>query len=215
MANVISVINPKGGCGKTTLSIHLAAALNKEGYAVLLVDSDPQGSARDWGEEREEAEDKFPIIGADRPNVLRDTVKQMMENYDWIVIDGAGRYEESTAHAIVLSDLVVIPVQPSPLDVWAVAPLADQIKQRQILTDGVPAAAFQTMRVKKGTQLGREIRKAADQMDLPIFSGNIHDRTAFAKALAMGKTVFDLDGNGPAAREIDYLVKQIKEAFDE
>lgn len=210
MSNIVGVLNPKGGCGKTTVALHLAQALSADG-STLLVDTDPQGSARDWAEQA--GGDAFPVVGVDRPGALRSTITQLAPSYDWVIIDGAGTLAELTAHAIASVDLVLIPVQPSPLDLWACADLVEQIRQRQALTDGVPAAAFQVTRAKRGTQLAREIRDVIREYDLPLLDGNIHDRTVFARALSEGKTALDIEPAGQAAWEIQHLTKQIQEAF--
>lgn len=210
MSNVVGVLNPKGGCGKTTLALHLAQALTADG-PTLLVDTDPQGSARDWAEQA--GGHSFPVVGVDRPGTLRNTIAQLAPAYDWVIIDGAGTLAELTAHAIASADLVLIPVQPSPLDLWACADLVEQIRQRQALTDGVPAAAFQVTRAKRGTQLAREIRDVVREYDLPLLDGNIHDRMVFAKSLSEGKTALDIEPEGKAAWEIFHLTKQIREAF--
>jgi len=211
MSNIVAVLNPKGGAGKTTLSLHLARALS-ERAPTLLVDTDPQGSARDWAEQA--GGNAFPVVGVDRAGALKSTVNQLASSYEWVVIDGAAKLEEMGAHAVSTAHLVIIPVQPSPLDLWACSDLVSQIKQRQAIADGIPTAAFQITRAKKGTTLAREIGEAVKDYELPLFDGSIHDRTIFAKSLSEGKSALDLEPNGDAAWEINHLVKQIKEAFD-
>ena len=147
MANIIAVLNPKGGAGKTTIALHLSRELKEHG-SVLMVDSDPQGSARDWAEQG--GGNSFPIVGVDRAGALKSTIQQIAPSYDWVVIDGAAKLEEMAAHAVSIAELIIIPVQPSPLDLWACEALVSQIKQRQIITDGIPTAAFQISRAKKG-----------------------------------------------------------------
>ncbi|MCV5648201.1 peptide transporter, partial [Escherichia coli] len=72
------------------------------------------------------------------------------------------------AHAVSIAELIIIPVQPSPLDLWACETLVIQIKQRQIITDGIPTAAFQISRAKKGTTLAKDVRKVVAEYDLPL-----------------------------------------------
>lgn len=211
MSNIIAVLNPKGGAGKTTLALHLARALGSNGETVVLIDTDPQGSARDWHEQA--AGGGFPVLGVDRAGSLKGNVGRLAENHDWVVIDGAAKLEEMAAHAVSTAHLVVIPVQPSPLDLWACESLVSQIKQRQALADGTPTAAFQINRAKKGTTLAREVRDVVKDYGLPLLDGSIHDRTVFAKALADGQTALDVEPSGEAAWEIWHLVKQLREAF--
>lgn len=130
---VVAILNPKGGSGKTTLVTNLARALHESGRSVLVVDSDPQGSARDWHAVSEA--NPIPLVALDRANNL-STIGSMAGTYDCIVIDGAAKLENMIAAAIRASDLILIPVQPSPYDVWATSDLVDIIKARQEVTDG-------------------------------------------------------------------------------
>lgn len=211
MANVISVLNPKGGCGKTTLSVHLARALKISDQKVLLVDSDPQGSARDWAEAGE-GRAGFAVVGLDRPTLDKD-VPSLGQDYQWVIIDGAAKLEKMVASAVKAADLVLIPVQPSPLDIWACESLVEMIQARQSVTEGVPTAAFVVSRAKKGTRLAREVSAAIGDYELPILHGAIHDRTIFAQSMINGSSALDNDPTGDAAWEINHLLKQILEAF--
>src|SRR4051794_31034640 len=104
--HVIAVLNQKGGSGKTTIATHIARALQQEGASVLLVDSDPQGSARDWAAVRDDQ--PLPVVGIDRPTIERD-LKQVARK-DFIVIDGAPQAADLAISAIKAADFVLIPV---------------------------------------------------------------------------------------------------------
>src|SRR5215475_6691029 len=129
---IISLLQEKGGSGKTTISINLAHSFKSLGYNVLLVDSDPQGSARDWHTNNNG--NTLDVIGLDRPTIDKD-IKRFVRQYDFIFIDGAPHLSAMVTKTIVVSDLILIPVQPSPYDVWASASLVSLIKQRQEITD--------------------------------------------------------------------------------
>src|SRR5215469_7836531 len=134
---VVAVLNQKGGVGKTTLATNLARALHLEGAKVLLVDSDPQGSARDW----HAAGQLVNVVGLDRPTLDKD-LKAVGGGYDWLIIDGAPQAHNLTVAAIKAAGVILIPVQPSPYDIWGTSDVVDLVKQRQEVTDGEPRAAM-------------------------------------------------------------------------
>jgi len=114
MPKVIAVLNTKGGSGKTTIATNLAHALQRDGTNVLLVDSDPQGSTRDWNEAN--GGSIIPVVGLDRETLAKD-LQGISAGYDWIVIDGAPQVAKLSVAAVKAADLVLIPVQPSPYDI--------------------------------------------------------------------------------------------------
>jgi chromosome partitioning protein len=146
MSKIIAVLNQKGGAGKTTIATNLAHALQLEGHKVILVDSDPQGSARDWNAASDGALVK--VIGMDRSTLAKD-ILAVVDNHDFIIIDGAPQIADLAIAAIKCADMILIPVQPSPYDIWACEDLVEIIKARQEITDGKPKAAFVISRVIK------------------------------------------------------------------
>lgn len=216
MANVVALLNPKGGCGKTTLAIHLAHAFSMKKQKVLLIDTDPQGSARDWRETvPDDFQAPFPVVGIDRPTVDKD-IKALSEGVDWVFIDGAAKLEQMIASALKAADLVLIPIQPSPLDIWACSDLVDLVNTRHQITDGHPTTVFQITRAKKGTRLEKEVKGAIKEYGFPVLDGIIHDRTVFAHSISEGRTAMNsyrgFEKN--AALEIMQLSKTIEEAFE-
>ena len=133
MAVTIAVLNQKGGSGKTTIATNLAHVLKLADSKVLLVDSDPQGSARDWNEANNGQ--VLPVVGLDRETLPTD-LKAISAGYDFVVIDGAPQIAKLSAAAVKAADLILIPVQPSPYDIWAASDLVELIQARQEITDG-------------------------------------------------------------------------------
>lgn len=204
---VIAVLNQKGGSGKTTIATHLARALQIAGADVLLVDSDPQGSARDWAAVREDQ--PVPVVGIDRPTIERDL--KSLAKKDFIVIDGAPQAADLAVSAIKAANFILIPVQPSPYDIWATADLVDLVKQRIEVTDGKLKAAFVVSRAIKGTKIGAEVTEALSGYGLPVLASRITQRVSYPSTAAGGTTVIDAEPGREAAREIQALINEIKQ----
>jgi len=205
---VIAVLNQKGGAGKTTIATHLARALQLGGANVLLVDSDPQGSARDWAAVREDQ--PVPVVGIDRPTIERD-LKNIAGGKDFVVIDGAPQAADLAVSAIKAANFILIPVQPSPYDIWATADLVELVKQRIEVTDGKLKAAFVVSRAIKNTKIGAEIADALNGYGLPVLESRISQRVSYPTTAAGGTTVTDAEPDGEAAREIMALANEIKQ----
>ncbi|MEM0951948.1 MAG: ParA family partition ATPase [Cyanobacteria bacterium P01_H01_bin.74] len=209
VTKVIAVLNQKGGAGKTTLAINLAYALQESNATVLLVDSDPQGSARDWSECEKNQGELLPVVALDRENSLKD-LASISSNYQWVVIDGAPSIAKISAAAVKVADLVLIPVQPSPLDLWATSDLVDVIKTRQDVTDGKPKACFVVTRAHKQTKLSSEVIAALESYELPVLEACTINRVAYPSTLSEGLTVFH-GSDKKAIFEIESIADEIKE----
>ncbi len=205
--HVIAVLNQKGGSGKTTIATHLARALQLDGADVLLVDSDPQGSARDWAAVREDQ--PLTVVGIDRPTIDRDL--KNVARKDFVVIDGAPQAADLAVSAIKAADFVLIPVQPSPYDIWATADLVELVKQRIEITDGRLQAAFVVSRAIKGTKIGAEVAEALAGYGLPVLESRITQRVIYPGTAASGTTVMDTEPAGDAAAEVHALAMELKQ----
>lgn len=209
MATIVSVLNTKGGCGKTTISIHIARALKRSGKRVLLIDSDPQGSARDWAA-TSSGESLVSVVGLDRPTLQKD-LPSIAIGYDWVIIDGAPQIQMLAVDAIKVSDIILIPVQPSPYDIWACDDLVGLIKARQELMAGKPKTAFIISRSIKNTMLARDVRKALELHELPIFISGTTQRVIYPQSSSLGSTVLDMDPNGEASQDVIRLSKELED----
>ena len=202
---IVAILNQKGGAGKTTIAVNLADALQRDGFKVLLVDSDPQGSCRDWHAANEG--EILTVIGLDRDTLDKD-IKAIQANFDWVVIDGAPRLDKLAAAGVKAADVVLIPCQPSPYDIWATGDLVDLIKARQTVMNGKPYAGFVVSRAIKNTKLGGEVMEALLEYGLPVFHSMTTQRVAYPTTAAEGKTVFD-NLNSEAAAEIEQIKTEL------
>ena len=206
----IAVLNQKGGSGKTTIATHLARAYQLQGHSVLLVDSDKQGSARDWRAVDES--NPTPVIGLDRTTLDKDL--KSLGKHDYVIIDGAPQATEIALSAIRASDFILIPVQPSPYDLWATANLIDLIKKRIEMTEGKLKAAFVISRLIKNTKIGVEVAEVLHEFEIPVLDSKIIQRICYPNSASMGKTVFETEkANSEAVCEIKKLAEEIQTYF--
>ena len=204
---VIAVLNQKGGSGKTTIATHLARALQLQGSSVLLVDSDKQGSARDWSAVNES--NPVTVIGLDRPTLDRDL--KNISDKDFVVIDGSPQATDLAVSAIKAADFVLIPVQPSPYDIWATSDLVDLVKQRIEMTDNKLKSAFVVSRAIKNTRISGEVSEVLTEYGLPVLDAKIVQRIAYPNSAAIGKTVFETESkNSDAVAEMNALATEVK-----
>lgn len=203
---IMSFLNQKGGVGKTTLTIHVATALAQQRRRVLLVDADPQCSALSWSDCREDAP-LFPVVGLPT-KTLHKEIPAHARNYDDIIIDGAPRVNELARSAIMASDMVIIPVQPSPYDVWAAKDIVDLLHEASAFKQS-QRSAFVINRKIVNTAIGRDVAQALSEFDIPVLKSSICQRVIFAESAAQGKTALELDPKGIAAQEIKRVVKEL------
>src|SRR5476651_1895592 len=203
---IYAFLNQKGGVGKTTLSLHAAAALARSKNRVLLIDADPQQSAMKWSAVRTGAV-AFSVIGMAKATLHKE-ITSLEADYDHVVIDGPPRVTELARSIILSADIVVIPVQPSPFDVWAAAETADLVKEARVFKENLKAVIAINRKIVN-TAIGRDVRDALASLELPILAADVSQRVGFAEAVASGQTFLDTDPDGLAAREVILLVREL------
>jgi len=205
---IIGVLNQKGGVGKTTISVNLAASLSRDGSRVLLIDADPQGSSLDWAAARD-GDPLFSVVGFPRPSIHKE-IGQLGQGYDHILIDGPPRVTDLARSSIMASDIVLIPVQPSPYDVWAAEEIVKLIDEARVYKENIKSV-FVINRKITNTAIGRDVGDALSSYPIPVLTASITQRVVFAEAAAQGKSVFEIDAVGLAAREIDAVKNELLE----
>ena len=206
---IIAVINQKGGAGKTTIALNLAAALAAEGKRVLLIDADPQQTAQDWAAIRQ-TPPPFQVVGLAKPVLHRD-LPTMAADYDHVVIDGAPRNYEVARSAIAAADLVLIPVQPSGADFWASRETVGLVKEAHSFKE-TQKSVFVVSRKIGRSVLGRDIADALAEFEIPILRAGTTQRVVYAEAMTGGMTVIEQQPGGPAAEEIRAILSELREA---
>ena len=186
---VIAIINEKGGTGKTTLATNLACALAGDS-PVLLLDADPQASALDWHASRSQPHPGLEARGVEERRLLAD-VRALGTGYPWVIIDAPPGTTRTSADAVRAADLVLIPVKPSPFDLWAASTIVEAVKARQETAGGTPRAAFVITMSRPRTRLGRQVDQALSEYQLPILEARTTERVAYPQAAIEGKSVLE------------------------
>ena len=202
---IVSLINQKGGVGKTTAAVNLASGLAEAGNRILVVDADPQGSVVQWQSIADGAE--FEVLHLPSPQLSKE-LKTVSRRYDHIVVDSPPAIEDITRAAIEVSNLAIIPIAPSPLDIWSsketIALVNSLGKKYRKLN-----AKILIYRKIPGTRLGKEAREAMGSYDLDILSTEISQRIVFVEAMIAGLSVLKYAPKSIAADEIRSLCKEI------
>ncbi|MBN8765280.1 MAG: AAA family ATPase [Thiobacillus sp.] len=206
---IIALLNQKGGVGKTTLATHIAGELAMQGSSVILLDADPQGSALDWTQRRSQngLPRLFSAVGLAR-ETLHQEAPELARRCDHIVIDGPPRIAALARSALLAVDLVLIPVQPSPYDVWASAEMVSLIREAQVFRPALRAAFVINRRVST-TVIGREARNALTDQPLLSLLSEVRQRIVFADSVARGQLARELDADSNAACEIAALAAEV------
>ncbi len=209
---IVALLNQKGGVGKTTLATHIAGELAMQGKTVLLLDADPQGSSLDWTQRRQQngLPRLFGAVGLAR-ETLHQEAPELARRADHVVIDGPPRIAALARSALLAADRVLIPVQPSPYDVWASAEMVALIREAQVFRPALRAAFVINRRVVR-TVIGREARGALADQPLPAMLSEIRQRIVFADSVAAGQLACELAPDSAAAREIAALVHELLKA---
>jgi len=205
-ATVFTVAQQKGGAGKTTIAAQLASAFAVMGNSVAVMDIDPQGSLTAWaGIRAQQPENKAVEITTAEVAGWRvgGEVNRLAEKHDYVVIDSPPHAETEAKIAVRSADLVIIPVQPSPADVWATRPTVDLAE-----SEGVPFLIVMN-RVPPRSNLIGIMKKALKKQKLPIARATIGNRVAFASSMMEGRAVVETAKSSPAAAEMRALAKEV------
>jgi chromosome partitioning protein len=213
-AQVISLVNQKGGCGKTTISMHLAGALARrgQGMKVLVVDADPQGTATRWAASATDDE-PFPasIVGLAAANTkVHREVQKFADDYDYIVIDCPPSADSQVPQsALLITDVALVPVIPSPPDLWAAIGIGKTIEGAQIVNEELKTRLVLNQLQSK-TTLGREALEILPEFGIELARNSLSFRQVYRQCAAFGQTAHNFGSKAKeAVEEIEALTDEV------
>ncbi len=208
---IVSVLNTKGGVGKTTLALNLALAQALAGRKVWLIDGDRQATAQQAIAQRIEAGREPAIAVAHYPDgaMLRAQVQQQGNHFEDIVIDAGGRDSTALRAALMLSDVVIVPFQPRSFDVWGVADMATLAAEAHAMRDGLRVLAVLSCADSQGNDNQDAADSIKDNPGLEYLDAPIGRRKAIAEAAGGGLSIFEVSGHLKAKAEMRALVDSV------
>lgn len=215
---VISVVNRKGGVGKTTAAMHIAQGLQRQGKKVAILDSDPQQSCKAWESlyKKKSEDDKPPlpaIASIKLSDLSQSTISSLEGNYDIAVIDTPGVTDDALSIPLKLSDLIIMPLSTAALDVVGTIAVA-KVVLPYMRQKGSGNARLLLSRTRSNTRSYKEAIEQFKSQNLPFFEAKLSMREAYMTAVKEGVTVFNLPRTTPARKEVSELVTEIMELLN-
>lgn len=203
---IIAFVGNKGGAGKTTLSVNLAAGLARQA-STAVVDADPQGSAYQWSAFYE-SENTIPVYQATED--LEDVARKLLEEYQYVIFDcPPSVHAPQTKSVLEFGDTAVIPVQPSPVDLWATIHIEEAVTTAREVNPALRALLV-INQLEIRTTLSRLVREALSEISLPVADTALRRRAIYRNSALEGKSIFDMGRRGEdAADELKQLIQEI------
>lgn len=203
--SIIAIVGNKGGAGKTTLSVNIASGINKR-FRTAIIDADPQRSSLQWRAFSED--DAVSVYEAE--DELGAQANQLQQQYERIIIDcPPSVYAPQTNKALEVSTHAIIPVQPSPMDLWATVHIVEVVeKAREENPHLKPLIVINQLEPR--TMLSKLVRDAVVEIGVPVADAMIRRRAIFRSSVLEGKSVYEMGRRGDAAvEEIESLIQEI------
>jgi chromosome partitioning protein len=204
---IIVIANSKGGVGKSTIAVHLAAWLYHRGYRVTLADCDTQHSSSEW---ISQAACQITAVRLDSPDEVLNELPRLHDDAEYLVADGPGSQTEISRALLLRADFAVVPCKASMLEVRALAKATDVLRQAQDIRGGLPRAVAVLSMVGQTYRLTKDMKEAADALNLPLARSAITLRQVYADAPGQAQVVWRMGARAKeAAEEIKTLFAEL------
>jgi chromosome partitioning protein len=204
---IIAIANSKGGVGKSTLAVHLAAWLHDQGHSVTLADCDTQQSSSEW---IREAIPEVKTVRLNNPNEILNELPTLGQETDFVIADGPGSNTETSRALLLRADFAIVPCKASMLEVRALAKATEVLRQAQDIRAGAPKAVIVLSMVGRNYRLTKDMKDAAAALNLPMANTAMILRQIYADAPGQGAVVRQLGSRAnEAAAEVNHLFREI------
>ncbi len=208
---ILAIAGQKGGTGKSTIAVAIAAELHRRGLNVLMIDADPQATMRTWGDVAADAGLSTPTIVAMGSNMAEPgQLPKLAESYDCTIIDCPGRDGRIQRAAMLVADVVLLPSGPSAADAWAMAASVEVLREAQMVNRNLRAFVALTRRDTR-TVIGTAARKNLGSLGVPVLKTELGTRVCYQEFLASGQGLADYAPKDRAAKEVEALTDEVLE----
>jgi chromosome partitioning protein len=206
---IISFVNQKGGVGKTTLAVNIAGCLHDLGKRIMVIDADPQGSLQQWRSIAEEG--NFEVQHLPYPLLVR-AIRPLTREYNYLVIDAPPGLSDTTRSVLEMSNLAIVPVGPSPLDIWSSRETVDLISEARRRNRKLYGRMLICRKIVR-TRVGREARDTLKEFGVPVYETEISQRIVFVESMIAGLSVLQYAPRSEASEEVRGLCNEILQSL--
>ncbi len=205
-AKIFTIAQQKGGAGKTTLVVHLGTYWASKKKKVCLIDIDPQGSLSFWYEMRLESVGESPSFQVRTVSGWRieSEIRRLADEFDVILIDSPPHAETESRIAVRAADLVLIPAQPSAVDVWATTPTLKLASD-----EGTDALVVLNRISQRSISLNEDVIARVKEMGADVAKSALRNYTAFSRSISEGKGVAEKHKTHNATKDIEALATEV------
>ena len=204
---IISITSLKGGVGKSTISQNLAVCFAHMGYRTAIIDTDTNDSSVRWSGLRDDDLPPVTVVGIKDAKALQKNIKSLSDDYEMIIIDGTPSLDKLVSTIILLGDIVLIPIRPSGMDIWATEKFLEKYEDAKILKEEIPAY-FILNQFNNRNVFSKESKDVLDDLEIGMLESTVKSRQAYVEAVVAGRGVYEYK-DGKAKEEIIALANEI------
>lgn len=204
---IVSVTSLKGGVGKSTISQNIAVCFAHMGYRTAIIDADTNDSSERWSGLREEEYPSVTVVSIKDAKALQKNIKSLHEDYEMIVIDGTPSMDKLVSTIMLLGDIVLIPIRPSGMDIWATEKFLEKYEDAKVLKEDIPAY-FVLNQFNDRNLFSKESKDVLADLEIGMMKSTIKSRQAYVEAVVQGMGVYEYK-DAKAKEEVISLANEI------